>query len=549
MKHQIIGSIIVLIVSLTISFNVSAQNCVQCDENSSATGSNSSVIGMSSSATADGSFAGGYGSEANGALSFAFGNQVIAGATNSVAFGRFIETTASPSIIFGTGVGLPSSEKLINNVSNSLMIGFNSNKATFFVGMSDGLGLTGKIGIGDVTDPQAKLHIKADNGENVDLMLEPGGSSKYATIKFGETLPNTSPNRISAKPSGDLSFYSGSDFVFNVGNLGIGEINPSERLEVAGTMKSTGLILNNGTQGVGRVLLSDANGLASWADPMSLEVDDGDWAFNGGDMYSSNSGNVGIGVNSPLFNLHVKKSGTLGLQNEDAVIGGEMASITAGDANGPDKAKIVFENGGDYGESSGISFYTSEEYTGTLHKAVEISESKRLTCFGEVFFQEGVVLGGTVSLNGNWIKTGNYGNGGIFIDIHNHVGIGTDTPSASLDINGNIKANSIEVASMNITTMTMETLITSKIEAGEIEVKNMKEWEDEVFDDSYGLATLGEVEGFIKENGHLPEIPSEKEVLENGYNIGEMDAMLLKKIEELTLYVIELEKKIEIQNK
>ncbi|NOX45652.1 MAG: hypothetical protein GXO89_01570 [Chlorobi bacterium] len=63
-----------------------------------------------------------------------------------------------------------------------------------------------------------------------------------------------------------------------------------------------------------------------------------------------------------------------------------------------------------------------------------IALGKQVSVFGEAFFQEGVVLGGTVSLNGNWIKTGNYGSGGIFIDNNNHVGIGTDTPSASLDI-------------------------------------------------------------------------------------------------------------------
>jgi len=54
------------------------------------------------------------------------------------------------------------------------------------------------------------------------------------------------------------------------------------------------------------------------------------------------------------------------------------------------------------------------------------------------------------------------------------------------------------------------------------------------------------VESFIKENNHLPDVPSEAEVLEEGINLGQMDALLLKKIEELTLYVIELKKENEI---
>jgi hypothetical protein len=54
-----------------------------------------------------------------------------------------------------------------------------------------------------------------------------------------------------------------------------------------------------------------------------------------------------------------------------------------------------------------------------------------------------------------------------------------------------------------------------------------------------------EIEQYIKQNGHLPEIPSEAEVMQNGINLAEMNALLLQKIEKLTLYVIELEKKIE----
>jgi len=66
-----------------------------------------------------------------------------------------------------------------------------------------------------------------------------------------------------------------------------------------------------------------------------------------------------------------------------------------------------------------------------------------------------------------------------------------------------------------------------------------------VFDKNYRLLTLKEVEEFIKENHHLPDVPSEKEVAENGIDVEEMDGILLKKIEELTLYIIEQNKEIE----
>lgn len=68
---------------------------------------------------------------------------------------------------------------------------------------------------------------------------------------------------------------------------------------------------------------------------------------------------------------------------------------------------------------------------------------------------------------------------------------------------------------------------------------------DYVFEKEYELKTLSEVEKFVKENKHLPDVPSAQEFKENGYKVGEMDDMLLRKIEELTLYIIDLQKQIE----
>ncbi|MOA38224.1 hypothetical protein D3C78_1598840 [compost metagenome] len=66
-----------------------------------------------------------------------------------------------------------------------------------------------------------------------------------------------------------------------------------------------------------------------------------------------------------------------------------------------------------------------------------------------------------------------------------------------------------------------------------------------MFEPDYKLRSLSEVEMFIKLNKHLPEIPSAKEVENNGIAVGEMNAKLLQKIEELTLYLIEMKKENE----
>lgn len=70
-------------------------------------------------------------------------------------------------------------------------------------------------------------------------------------------------------------------------------------------------------------------------------------------------------------------------------------------------------------------------------------------------------------------------------------------------------------------------------------------WSDFVFEDHYDLPALEEVENHINENGHLPEIPSEEEVIKNGIDVGAMDAKLLQKIEELTLYMIDMNKQVQ----
>jgi len=104
-----------------------------------------------------------------------------------------------------------------------------------------------------------------------------------------------------------------------------------------------------------------------------------------------------------------------------------------------------------------------------------------------------------------------------------NLGIGTTNPgSYKLAVNGNIRAKEI------------------KVETG---------WADYVFKDNYDLPTLEQVEKYIKENGHLINIPSAKEVAENGVQLGEMNKLLLEKIEELTLYTLQQQKELQQQKK
>lgn len=86
--------------------------------------------------------------------------------------------------------------------------------------------------------------------------------------------------------------------------------------------------------------------------------------------------------------------------------------------------------------------------------------------------------------------------------------------------------------------------VDGKIICEELTVKLESSWPDFVFNETYQLMSLSDLESYIMQNKHLPNVPSEKEIAKTGIKSGEMDAILLQKIEELTLYIIELEKEI-----
>jgi len=136
----------------------------------------------------------------------------------------------------------------------------------------------------------------------------------------------------------------------------------------------------------------------------------------------------------------------------------------------------------------------------------------------------GTELAGIAHISGYWTamyaKQGNATSAAYF---DGNVGIGTPIPGDyKLAVKGKIRAEEI------------------KVETG---------WSDFVFSPTYNLKSLTEVEQYIKTNKHLPDIPSAAEVEENGINLGEMDSKLLQKIEELTLYLIEMDKENENQAK
>lgn len=108
----------------------------------------------------------------------------------------------------------------------------------------------------------------------------------------------------------------------------------------------------------------------------------------------------------------------------------------------------------------------------------------------------------------------------MVIANNKNVGIGVDNPTYKLTVDGTIAARKVKVT--------------------------QEQWADYVFHPDYKLPTLATVAQFIKDNNHLPNIPSEKEVKEKGIDLGEMNKLYLQKIEELTLYIIDLQHQLDV---
>ncbi|MEZ5084314.1 MAG: T9SS type A sorting domain-containing protein [Bacteroidales bacterium] len=185
------------------------------------------AIGTGVAVTDQYSIAIGLNAKAKNKYSISIGDRAITSGMHSYAFGYHIWSQAQGSITIGTGMTSP--VYLINDQSYSLMVGFFSDLPTLFVGSSSGTGTTGKIGIGNITSPEAKLHIKADTNEDADIKLEPGNTNRLSKIIFKDEdhiISGNFKNGFTFKAPASTPFY------FQEGFLGIGTDEPLAKLQI-----------------------------------------------------------------------------------------------------------------------------------------------------------------------------------------------------------------------------------------------------------------------------------------------------------------------------
>jgi len=195
---------------------------------------------------------------------------------------------------------------------------------------------------------------------------------------------------------------------------------------------------------------------------------------------------------------------------------------------------------------AGNSIITGKVGIGTTdpEKKLEVNGDIKIPLNNRMYFGSASIQGYQAGYGG--LKF--YGTGGGFdrlaitVDPAGRVGIGTTNPVEKLHVEG----NSIITGNVGIGTTNPQSKLAVN---GTITAKEMKVqtggWPDFVFEDNYKLMSLNKLEKHIKREKSLPGIPTNEEVIEEGIKLGEMQAKLLEKVEELTLYVIELNKKVE----
>jgi hypothetical protein len=417
----------------------------------------------------------------------------------------------------------------------------------FFVVKSDG-----KVGIG-TNNPVQKLDVKGGigfdfNSSDKKLYSPEDGILEWMTHDLaagkGFAVSHQGQKRVYLATNGN-SYLNG-------GNVGIGVLNPVEKLQVNGDIFAASRlsfqdnarfsVTNTDVPSLSTTGYSMPHyGLAAPSTGGAADL----WVSgyqavrfftNGNAKPSLNlvNGNLGIGTINPLQKLDVvgnlRISGSI-MRPDNAGLAMQLGNGTNAiygntafyDIVGTNQRMLISETGN---VGIGTSLPTANLHlkaTGNSTLKVESSNVSIIhlaSTFGNAMINN--YNDGSLRINNAYDASLSH----IVVNSAGNVGIGTATIPVGykMAVAGNIIVDKIKVRKSTNGT-----------------------WPDFVFKKDYQLPSLSEIESFVNENSHLPEIPSAAEIEKEGQDLGEMNRLLLKKVEELTLYLIEMEKNTKAQ--
>jgi hypothetical protein len=309
----------------------------------------------------------------------------------------------------------------------------------------------------------------------------------------------------------------------SAGNVGIGfpAYTPSSLLQVR-----NGSVLFEGT--TGGVPISGAGTRMMWIPSKA--------AFRAGTVPGPNWDNVNIGVNSFAVGNATVASGKESFACGWVCQATGLSSFSTGNMN--------FATGS-------CSFATGAGNTAGGVSAAVFGAYNNAQAYSSFVIGQYSVAPGNYNPT-SWVLTdplfviGNGINGGsasnaLTVLKNGNIGIGNINPTEKLIVNGNVGIGTSSTGSYRLA-------VEGKVGAREVVVTNAS-WADFVFDTNYKLVPLNEIKEFVKVNKHLPEIPTAAEIEKNGLSVGEIQTKQMQKIEELTLYLIQQNERIEMLEK
>lgn len=401
---------------------------------------------------------------------------------------------------------------------------------------------------------------------------------KHATITSAST-PGASNGRLLTVDATGLIFLApdaggsqftnnGANIYFNTGNVGLGTDTPLQRLDVNGSINiptGAGLRINNNpilmASGANNVFLGFRAGEANTTGTSNLFIGSNAGLSNGGGqnntflgeasgyLNSTGSHNTFLGRSAGYNNSLGSYNIYVGRATGDGVPTG-YANTFVGDAATSNVATTQYSTAigegarvdcnsclvlGRVGVKTGINVTAP---SALLHVNAASSATAGVR-FQNLPTTTGTVFPVFVDANGNVMRSSTAAAREASESLDRHWTLTADEHLINNNAGGIMIGSGLSSTPAGYKLYVSEGILTERVK---VAVKSTADWRDNVLQDDYKLRTVEEVESFIKENKHLPGVPSAQEMVENGNDLQKTDAVLLEKVEEMMLYIIELKK-------